>query len=466
MPQADRFSSDPGSFTGAPTETPKGESGTQKIGKSYMGDVRAALIRFGSPTPDVDMANTNDFWMHCQIMGVPAEVAAGLIYATERHKHAQSVGSTTLKEASRIEATEAPTFRGEEWEVTVKRSGGSMEKIIAAAGKKPDEVVRGNVIFGEFYDDEKALSFARKMTDAGFIATLGPRRRMAAEKKRGRAKEPVAVIHEQSQAPDWGQRRFLKLIKEVRINSGRARVADLRDRLPSLPRAEFDRTLVRMQREGFVVLYPIDNPQEMKQRDIDSAINIAGDPRMLVYIAPAWESAAEAKEPVAVVHERRIPWIKVSRDPKAQEQYQELAARFGPIKDLVCVNNLVGPDLAHEDQEIFLVIPLNLRGELKTPPYEIARGQRSKEVVGVEDVMRAILDAGGEGFICVHNHPSGDPHPSDSDIALTKQIQQATVPYGSGIKFLDHCIITPAKGCSIFEWMSSHGKRGIHRFKK
>jgi len=67
----------------------------------------------------------------------------------------------------------------EEWEVIVRRTG-SMDSIISAAGRKPTAVEGNNVIFGGFYDDEAAVRFARKMTNAGFIASTGPHR-IAAE---------------------------------------------------------------------------------------------------------------------------------------------------------------------------------------------------------------------------------------------------------------------------------------------
>src|SRR4029077_262580 len=45
-------------------------------------------------------------------------------------------------------AHEAPT--GGEWEVTVRRQG-TIEKLYQAAGRKPDEIIGQNVVFGEFY---------------------------------------------------------------------------------------------------------------------------------------------------------------------------------------------------------------------------------------------------------------------------------------------------------------------------
>ncbi|MGH7378917.1 MAG: JAB domain-containing protein, partial [Candidatus Methylomirabilales bacterium] len=43
------------------------------------------------------------------------------------------------------------------------------------------------------------------------------------------------------------------------------------------------------------------------------------------------------------------------------------------------------------------------------------------------------------GFLLVHNHPSGDPTPSDHDRELTQAVKAAAATVG--IRFLDHLII-------------------------
>jgi DNA repair protein RadC len=48
----------------------------------------------------------------------------------------------------------------------------------------------------------------------------------------------------------------------------------------------------------------------------------------------------------------------------------------------------------------------------------------------------------------VHNHPSGDPSPSDDDIRLTQRIRQAGEILG--IQLLDHLIVG-TEGCYSFK---------------
>jgi DNA repair protein RadC len=55
-------------------------------------------------------------------------------------------------------------------------------------------------------------------------------------------------------------------------------------------------------------------------------------------------------------------------------------------------------------------------------------------------VVRRALDHGAAAIILVHNHPSGDPTPSQADIKLTKDIAAAAQPLG--IRIHDHLIIS------------------------
>lgn len=177
-----------------------------------------------------------------------------------------------------------------------------------------------------------------------------------------------------------------------------------------------------------------------------------GEPVAVIHEPSAAASAgSEASEQVTVVHEGAIPFVRVTRDAQLHALSMEVAARVGPMDTTEHVYRFLAPRLEKEDQEVFLVLALNLRCELKTPPYEIARGQRSSTVVGVEDVMRAVLESGCEGFVVAHNHPSGIAKPSKADRDLTRQIQEATKPFGKGVALLDHVVI--GSGCcfSILE---------------
>jgi DNA repair protein RadC len=96
------------------------------------------------------------------------------------------------------------------------------------------------------------------------------------------------------------------------------------------------------------------------------------------------------------------------------------------------------PKIAHEKQECFYTILLNVKGE-KISDALISRGGVSEVDADPKDVFRPAVRRGAVGVILVHNHPSGDPKPSEADIRLTKRLSQAGKLLG--VKVVDHVII-------------------------
>lgn len=84
-------------------------------------------------------------------------------------------------------------------------------------------------------------------------------------------------------------------------------------------------------------------------------------------------------------------------------------------------------------------------------------GQGGMTSVGIKvpDVLRAVLAAQAVGFILAHNHPSGNPRPSEDDIATTKAI--GTAAEIIGIPLLDHVIVTsdPDRWSSVVETLGA-----------
>jgi len=67
------------------------------------------------------------------------------------------------------------------------------------------------------------------------------------------------------------------------------------------------------------------------------------------------------------------------------------------------------------------------------------RGAVDQSVVYVRKVIERALANKASGFILAHNHPSGDPTPSDQDRQLTQAVNAAAARVG--LRFLDHLII-------------------------
>lgn len=71
--------------------------------------------------------------------------------------------------------------------------------------------------------------------------------------------------------------------------------------------------------------------------------------------------------------------------------------------------------------------------------HKIAEGGRTRCVVELPDVLRPVIADGAAGFFLVHNHPSGDPTPSEMDVRLTDQLSRAAGVLG--LVLHDHLVI-------------------------
>jgi len=74
---------------------------------------------------------------------------------------------------------------------------------------------------------------------------------------------------------------------------------------------------------------------------------------------------------------------------------------------------------------------------------EVARGSANSCSVPIRDILKNALKQGAVAVALVHNHPSGDPEPSDEDIRVTKQFRVAA--QAVDITVIDHVII--GDGC-------------------
>lgn len=63
------------------------------------------------------------------------------------------------------------------------------------------------------------------------------------------------------------------------------------------------------------------------------------------------------------------------------------------------------------------------------------------------EVLKRALALNASALILVHNHPSGDPEPSDSDIRMTKEVQSACAVLG--LTLHDHIIVGAGRETSL-----------------
>jgi DNA repair protein RadC len=107
-------------------------------------------------------------------------------------------------------------------------------------------------------------------------------------------------------------------------------------------------------------------------------------------------------------------------------------------------NELLGPEMRRLRKESLRVILLDTRYHL-IRVEEVSLGSVNESIAHPRDVFRPAVICSAYAVIVVHNHPSGDASPSQTDHSLTRRLAEAAELLQ--IKLLDHIIIgAPADG--------------------
>lgn len=77
----------------------------------------------------------------------------------------------------------------------------------------------------------------------------------------------------------------------------------------------------------------------------------------------------------------------------------------------------------------------------------ISLGQSVQTSLDLKDIARTALLTDAEAVILVHNHPSGNSEPIESDLSATKKVQGALEIFG--VQLLDHIIFSRNQVCSM-----------------
>jgi len=109
--------------------------------------------------------------------------------------------------------------------------------------------------------------------------------------------------------------------------------------------------------------------------------------------------------------------------------------------------------LNHGVQEEFWVVTLDTKNQ-PIGRHQITVGTLRNSLVHPREVFRPAIADAANCIIVVHNHPSGDPTPSDKDISVTERLESAAEIIG--IPVLDHIVVATQKCLSIQEWRSGN----------
>lgn len=102
--------------------------------------------------------------------------------------------------------------------------------------------------------------------------------------------------------------------------------------------------------------------------------------------------------------------------------------------------------MAHRETEQFRILYLDRKNVL-IADEEQAKGTVDHVPVYPREVVKRALELNASALILVHNHPSGDPTPSDADVSMTCQVDDAA--RALGIVLHDHLIIGKSRELSF-----------------
>jgi len=107
---------------------------------------------------------------------------------------------------------------------------------------------------------------------------------------------------------------------------------------------------------------------------------------------------------------------------------------------------LLHHQLRDEKQEHVIVLLLNTKNRVMQQST-VTKGTLDSSLLHPREVFREAIRHSASSIILAHNHPSGDPTPSNEDIQITKRLHQAGQLVG--IDLLDHVIIGDGRWVSL-----------------
>ncbi len=135
--------------------------------------------------------------------------------------------------------------------------------------------------------------------------------------------------------------------------------------------------------------------------------------------------------------------IKASLELGWRSQQQQIWKIDQPSKVLqLCA------ELKHKKQEHVYALYLNGQQELIEKRL-ISLGNFNTNLLDLKSILAPAVNLTSPFIILVHNHPSGDPSPSEADVETTNKLAQAAKLIG--VVLLDHLIISPKKYYSMKE---------------
>lgn len=121
---------------------------------------------------------------------------------------------------------------------------------------------------------------------------------------------------------------------------------------------------------------------------------------------------------------------------------QALPYKSKELTDPGKVYRLIKSKLKDYHREHFYIIALNSRSHsiAEVSIVEVSVGSLNASVVHPREVFAEAIKSKAASVIFAHNHPSGDPEPSEDDLVLTKKLVESAKILG--IEVADHIVVT------------------------
>ena len=128
----------------------------------------------------------------------------------------------------------------------------------------------------------------------------------------------------------------------------------------------------------------------------------------------------------------------------SQEEFRR-GATFGSSVE---VFNHYREHLGSLKKEAFYVVLLDAKNR-KLKDVRVSEGSLTSSLVHPREVFQPIIRESAAAAILVHNHPSGDPMPSQEDLTVTQRLREGGEVMG--VRILDHLIIGKGRYVSFVD---------------
>ena len=223
-----------------------------------------------------------------------------------------------------------------------------------------------------------------------------------------------------------------------------------------------------MQREQSSNISDIEEAERPRERLLELGPGVLGDADLIAVLfgsGNGGEGVLETASRVArSVNLRRLRHVAVEEllaikgmGPARAAQLlaaAEIGRRLWPEGDPIPL--IRGPenvfelthDIRNSNREHFLGFYLNSRSQVLRREI-ISIGSLNASIVHPREVFVPAIAVSAASLVLAHNHPSGDPTPSEEDLAITRRIQEAGQLLG--IELLDHVVVSRQSYASFKE---------------